>query len=223
MEDWPWNVDSKRDGQCPDVLSCRETWKKCGGLWANGVAPTVVTVGARAFAHNNLKLYDDFYYEMCYCTYTVIDISGFYMVLYLLFQGFSLPWINTVNSTAWSSSSFLNPAWFGLGCNNWLPDVRIEWWWRGDFAGSWRWQRRRWRDVAGESGYGCPECSCFWRRDVATQLSATMKWSGVAFTSLKHGESWCDGPVTWWAGQQVGDSQWQCWWNWSELAIEFRK
>ena len=41
---------------------------------------------------------------MCYCTYTVIDIPGFYMVSYLLFQGFSLPWINTVNSTAWSSS-----------------------------------------------------------------------------------------------------------------------
>ena len=117
MEDWPWNVDFKRDGQCPDVLSWRATWKKCGGLWADGVAPTVVTVGARAFAHNNLKLYDDFYYEMCYCTYTVIDISGFYMLLYLLFQGFSLPWINTVNSTAWSSSSFLNPARFGLGCN----------------------------------------------------------------------------------------------------------
>ena len=36
---------------------------------------------------------------MCYCTYTVIDIPGFYMVLYLLFQGFSLPWIKPVNST----------------------------------------------------------------------------------------------------------------------------
>ena len=60
---------------------------------------------------------------MCYCTYTVIDIPGFYMVLYLLFQGFSLQWINTVNSTAWSSSSFLNPARFGLGCNMYLRYV----------------------------------------------------------------------------------------------------
>ena len=57
---------------------------------------------------------------MCYCTCTVIDIPGFYMVLYLLFQGFSLPWINTINSTAWSSSSFPNLARFDLNCNSYI-------------------------------------------------------------------------------------------------------
>ena len=160
---------------------------------------------------------------MCYCTYTVIDIPGIYMVLYLLFQGVSLPWINSINSTAWSSSSFLNPARFGLDGNNWLPDVGIEWWWRGDFAGGWPWQCRRWRDVAGESGYGCPECSCFGVAMLRHCLVPPGSGVVVAFTSLSHSESWCNGPVTWWAGQQVGDSEWQCWWNWSEIAIEFRK
>ena len=137
---------------------------------------------------------------MCYCTYTVIDIPGFYMVLYLLFQGFSLPWINTVNSTAWSSSSFLNPSRFGLGCNNWLPDVRIEWWWREDFAGSWPWQRRHWRDVAGESGYGCTECSCF---GVAMlRHSLVPPWSGVVW-HLRHWDIASLGATAQWRGGLV--------------------
>ena len=46
---------------------------------------------------------------MCYCTYTVIDIPGFYMVLYLLFQGFSLPWIKPVNSTEVPHPSLIRP------------------------------------------------------------------------------------------------------------------
>ena len=93
----------------------RTSWKKYGGLWADGVASTVVTVGARAPAHINLKSSDNFYYAICYCTYIVSDTPGFYNVLYLVFQGFLLPWIKTSNPS--SSSSFLIPARFGLGCN----------------------------------------------------------------------------------------------------------
>ena len=56
---------------------------------------------------------------MCYCTYTVIDIPGFYMVLYLLFQGFSLPWIKPVNSTEVPHPCLIRPGsgWVVTQCN----------------------------------------------------------------------------------------------------------
>ena len=82
-----------------DVLWLRKSWKKYGGLWADGVALTIVTVGARASAHINLKSSDNFYYEICYCTYTVIDIPGFYIVSYLLFQVFFVAVNKIVNTT----------------------------------------------------------------------------------------------------------------------------
>ena len=93
-----WNGDSKRHGHNSDVLWLRKSWKKYGGLWADGVASTIVTVGARAPAHINLKSSDHFYYAICYCVYTVIDIPGFYIVLYLLFQGFFVAVNKIVNS-----------------------------------------------------------------------------------------------------------------------------
>ena len=77
-----WNGDSKRRGHNREFLLLRKSWTKYGGLWADGVASTVLTVGARASAHINLKSSDDFYYEICYCTYTVIDLPGFYIASY---------------------------------------------------------------------------------------------------------------------------------------------
>ena len=85
---YSWNGDFKRHGHNRDVLWLRKSWKKYGALWADGVASSVVKVGARASAHIIWKSSDNFYYEICYYTYTVIDIPGFYIVLYLLFQGF---------------------------------------------------------------------------------------------------------------------------------------
>ena len=43
-----------------------------------------------------------------------------------IFRGFPLPWINTINWTAWSSSSFLDPAQFGLDCNIHIPDETVS-------------------------------------------------------------------------------------------------
>ena len=57
---------------------------------------------------------------MCYCTYTVIDIPGFYMVLYLLFQGFSLPWIKPVNSTEVPHPCLIRPG------SGWVVTFRCQ-------------------------------------------------------------------------------------------------
>ena len=55
MEYCSWNGDLKWHGRSRDILWLRKSWKKYGGLWADGVASTGVTIGARVSAHINLK------------------------------------------------------------------------------------------------------------------------------------------------------------------------